>query len=357
MILASLFMFVLLPAAAGIVYLYGWAANQYHSVVGFSVRSEELESPLSILESFTSSGTANASDSDILYEYIRSQQLVEEVNEDLDLEKIFNRPEGDPLFTLGENPTIEDLHWYWGWMVSLSYDSGTGILEVESRAFTPEDATAISQAIVDRSTALINALSEEARLDAIRYAEQDLREAEEHLKDIQVRMLSFRNTEQMVDPAGDVEARMGVLTGLETQLAQALVQRDMLAQYAGESDSRLIRLNDQIAAIERRIENEKSKLGGSGGALPLASTIGEYEELLLDRGFAEQAYTAVLAAFQQARAEARRQHRYLAAHISPTTAQDSLYPQRWLLALAGTLLLFAVWATGLLIVFNIKDRR
>ena len=67
--------------------------------------------------------------------------------------------------------------------------------------------------------------------------------------------------------------------------------------------------------------------------------------------------TSALAALDAARTEARRQTRYLAAHILPTRAESPRYPQREvLLALVG---LFAVvaWATLALMAYAVKDRR
>ena len=358
----SFLLLVLIPGALGVAYLYTKAADQYHSTVGFSVHTEESSNPLDFLGAFTQSGGNSASDADILYEYIRSQQLVEEIASELDLVAIYNRAKDDPVFTLGQDPTIEDLHWYWEWMVSVAYDGGTGIIEVEARAFTPEDAHAIADAIVRRSTALINALSQEARQDAIRFAKRDLAEAEERLRAVRRKLRAFRDVEQIIDPTADVEQRMGLLTALEGQLAEALVSRDVLLGYAAPQDSRVRKLEDQIAAIEKRIENEKAKLGSGNGenaaeAERMAEVVGTYEELVMDREFAQQAYAAVLASYEEARTEARRQNRYLATHVGPTRAQESLFPKRWLLGLALVLFLLMSWIIIVLIIFNVRDTR
>lgn len=355
-------LFVVVPGALGVGYLYTRAADQFHSTVGFSVHSEEAGSPLDILGSITQSGKSSASDADVLYEYIRSQQMVEEVASELDLVTMFNRPEQDTLFTLGDDPTIEDLHWYWAWMVSVAYDGGTGIIEVEVRAFTAEDAHAIAEVIVRRSTALVNALSQEARNDAIRFAEEDLTRAEDRLREIRRELRSFRDVEQIIDPTANVEQRMGLLTALEQQLAEALVGRDVLLGYASPTDSRVRKIEDEIAAIERRIVKEKSKLGAGSttGTLQserMAEIVGTYEELVMDREFAQQAYAAVLASYEDARAEARRQHRYLATHVGPTMAEAALFPRRWLIGPAFVLFLLTSWIVMVLILFNVRDVR
>ncbi len=88
-----------------------------------------------------------------------------------------------------------------------------------------------------------------------------------------------------------------------------------------------------------------------------SSGLGEFEELVVDREFAEQSYTLALATYQQAEAEARRRHRYLAAHIEPTLSEDPEYPDRPLLIAAVFLLALAAWSILVLAGYNIRDRR
>ena len=152
--LAGFLLLVLLPFAAATAYLFTRAADQYHSEVAFSVRSEEVASASAgILGALTQIGGGSAPDAAILYDYIRSQEIVAAVDAELDLRTIWNRPgsgweDGDPVFTLGADPTIEALHGEWLRMVTVSYDTAAGIIDVTARAFTPEDAHAIAEAIL-----------------------------------------------------------------------------------------------------------------------------------------------------------------------------------------------------------------
>ena len=84
--------------------------------------------------------------------------------------------------------------------------------------------------------------------------------------------------------------------------------------------------------------------------------VGEYEKLLVDLEFSENAYTSALAEVEQARAEARRQSRYAAVHIQPTLAEESLYPQRELLVFIVFLIALAAWSVAALIFYNVRDR-
>ena len=109
---------VLLPLAAIAAYLYLVATDQYASRVGFSVRSQEMPSSESdLLGGLMALSSGSSKDSDVLYEFIGSQQIVDLINADLDLVAIFSKPENDPFFAYDPNGTIEDLVDYWGRMV------------------------------------------------------------------------------------------------------------------------------------------------------------------------------------------------------------------------------------------------
>jgi capsular polysaccharide transport system permease protein len=356
---AAFLLLVVLPFAAAVVYLETRAADRFHSDVAFSIRSEEAASAAAgLIGAITSIGTGTASDADILYEYVRSQGVVEAVDAELDLRAIWGRArERDPVFAIAPDAPIEALVGHWGRMVDVAFETGAGIIQVRVQAFTPEDARAIAQAVLERSSALVNQLSEQAREDAVRFAREELAEAEAHLAAMRARLSAFRRENRIVDPSADVAGQMGLLNALQAELAQALVERDVLLSFVGEEDQRVIQANRRIDAITGRIEAERASLGVTGSAAALPEVVGRYEELLVDLEFANTAYTQALASLAAARAEARRQSRYLAPHVRPTLAESPLYPRRLLLAGLVGLFLLLGWGALTLVYYNLRDTR
>jgi capsular polysaccharide transport system permease protein len=357
--LASFVLLVLAPFAVSVWYLYARAANQYHSEVAFSIRSEEGSSSAAagLLGALTKMGAGSASDTDVLFEYIRSQKIVEEIDAQIDLREMYRRAD-DPVFALGSDPSIEALLGEWRRMVEVSYDSSGGIIHVRANAFTPQDARAIASAILAHSGALVNRLSDQAREDAVRFARQELAEAEANLRAMRQRVADFRRDNRIVDPSADAAGQMGLLNALQAQLAQALVDRDVMLSYAEPNDQRVLQVNRRVDAIGERIEAERASLGiaeGKAGTLP--QVIGAYEELQVDMEFANTAYTQALGGLTAARAEARRQSRYLAPHIEPTFAESALYPRRVLLAGLTGLFLLLGWGIAMLVYYNVHDNR
>ena len=353
---------MLLPFAVSVWYLFARAADQYHSTTAFSVRSEEIGSAAAgLLGALTQAGSGSASDTDILFDYIRSQEMVAAVDRRLDLRSIYNQAAPrDFYFTLGEDPSIEALTAAWHRMVQVDFESHAGIIQVRANAFTPEGATAIAKAVLDESTALVNRLSDQAREDAVRFARDELATIEENPQGPAGEARRLPPEEPPRRPAADVAGQMGLLSALQGELAKAMVERDQLLSFVGENDQRVVQAERRIAAIERRIDAERGTLGVSGASgteTALADVVGTYEELKVDLEFTSTAYTQAMAALAAARAEARRQSRYLAAHVLPTTAEQSLYPRRTMLAGLALLFLTLGWGILMLVYYNIRDSR
>ncbi|WP_233253578.1 capsule biosynthesis protein [Paracoccus binzhouensis] len=363
LLLASFLLLVALPTALWAWYLWARASDQYVSTVGFSVRKEQSVPSIDLLgglSSFAGSGGGSASDTDILYEYIRSQDMVERIDAELDLRTRFSRDwPHDFVFAFDPEGHIEDLTEYWQRQVKVLYDSSTALITLNVSAFTPEDAQQIAAAVFTQSSDKINELSAIAQDDATRLAKQELDKAREELTATRQAMTAFRMRSQIVDPEADLAGQMGVLSGLQAQLAEALVAHDLLIENAQPTDHRVIQSQQKIDALRRLIDAERSKFGAEGqgpAGESYAQLMAEYEKLAVDREFAEGAYRTARIAYETALAEAQRQSRYLAAHIEPKVAQSSTEPNRpWLLLMVAGMLLTG-WSILVLIYYSIRDR-
>ena len=351
---------VLLPVALTAFYLWGKAVDQYASTVGFSVRREEVSSAMDLLGGISGLSKSSSSDTDILYQFLKSQKLVADLDAKLDLRKIWSKPQGDPIYALDPDGSIEDLVDYWTQMVRTSYDSASGLIEVRVLAFTPEDATLIADNLFSQSSIMINSLSTVARDDAVSYSREELLETESRLKDARGAVTMFRTKHQIVDPSSDMASHSGVLGALQAQLTTAQVELDLLAPSTQEGDPRLTQAKRRIEVIEAHMATERNKVGvGPDGQVDdaYASIVGEYENLAVNLEFAQRAYTAALASHDAAQAEARRKSRYLAAHILPTTAEVSRYPARFTTLATISVFVFLAWAISVLVIYSLKDRR
>ncbi|MDQ1902445.1 hypothetical protein RAH32_18655 [Paracoccus sp. WLY502] len=356
---ASFVVIVLLPILVSTWYLYARAENQYASYMGFTVRSESGLATSDLLGGLTSlvgTTSSTGSDTDILYKFIQSHDLVQRIDDRLDLRAMWSKPENDPVFAYTGNDSLEDLLSEWERKVRVYYDAG--MIDLRVVAFDPKDAQAITQAIYDESTVLVNELNDVAREDALRYARNDLDEALERLRSARQEMTEFRNRHQLVDPAADVAGQAGVVSTLQAQLAEQLVALGLLQANAQENDPRIEQTQLRVNVIREQIAAERQKFGSeTATGEALSTVVGQFESLMVDREFAQQSYIAALATYDAARAESARQTRYLAAYVKPTLAEDAEFPMRAkLLSIMGGFLLL-IWIVGILTFYSLRDRR
>jgi len=362
-LLLSFVLIVLAPLFVIAGYLYTYAQDQYVATAGFTVRTEESGSATDLLGGLASFAGGNAtSDGDILYEFITSRDLVQRLNERVNLVAHYSAPHDvDPVFSLAPDATMEDLVDHWQRVARVSYTQSSGLIDLEVLAFDPETAHTLARAVVEESQILINELNDQARSDAMRYAETDLQASIVRLRSAREALTEFRTRTQIVDPESDIQGRTGVLNNLQQQLAEALIEFDLLSENtANPNDPRLIQAQRRIEVIRERIRQERrnfvtDEVGADGEDYP--TLMAQFEGLSVDRQFAEESYRAALTALDVARTNAARQSRYLAVYIRPSLPESAGFPRHESILALAFLFLALGWAILALVYYSIRDRQ
>lgn len=359
--MASVVLVVLLPVLLSAAYLAFLAEDQYASTTGFTIRQGETESASNILGGLTQLvGRSAAGNADLLFEFLQSQEIVERIDGQIDLRAHYSTTwPRDPVFSIRPEGPIEELARFWRRMVRITYNQASGLIMVEVRARDPGTARDIARLVIAESETMINMLNEAARRDSMANAEADLAEALRRLRTAREDMVAFRARTQILDPMADIQGRMGVLNNLQQQLAQALVDHDLLLPTADSADPRVRQAVRRIEVIRNRIAEERRSFAGQDVTVDntdYPQLLAQYEGMRVTQEFAEQSYLAALTAFDAARSNAARQQLYLATFIRPTLAQQASYPQR--LLLVGLTALFAtlIWSIMALVYYSLRDR-
>lgn len=361
-IAASFALVVLLPTLLAAAYLWIVARDQYHSTVSFTVQSEEYRSASDLFSGLSrlAGASSSASDQDILYQYIRSEDLVTELDRNVDLRAIFSRNwPMDPLFAFNPEGSIEDLHKFWLRSIHVNQDS-SGLMTVQVVAPTAQEAQLLTRSIFDMASVLVNRIAAATRDDAISYSRQELAQAESRLSQARQELVTFRLQTQIVDPSADLQGQMGIINSLQARLADTMIELDNLPPSIPAADPRRIRLEQTMASIERLVEQERRRFGEGGqgpGGEDFATLFSEYERLTSNMEFAEGTYRAAVSGYDSVLATAARQSRYLAPHVRPTLAERSLHPRRLQLAMIFFGFSVMIWALGVLIYYSVRDRR
>ncbi len=358
-LLALFILTVVVPTAGYGWYLFTAAADQYESDAGFSSRTETSPSAFDFLGMIAGGSSSSSSDMDIVFQFIRSQELMMRVDATLNLRAIFSKPVQDPLMRFDPAGSNEDLLTYWQSMVVPNFDRSSGLMTLTVWAFDPKDAQNIATQVLAQSTAMINELSKTAQADTTRYSKESLAKSENRMATAQQALTNFRVANGILDPAQQVSGTAQVVNTLVQQLASAQIDLDMLSGTVPASDPRLGQLNRRIGVIQGRMAAEQAKVGGLSdpGAPNYAQLVTDYQNLMMEQDFAQKAYLTALAAYDQAVSQAQHQTRYLATYLQPTLAQTSTAPQRVLRTLLAALVGLLTWSIGAMIYYALRDRR
>lgn len=350
---------VLLPTLIAGIYYAFIASDQYSVEAQFAVRSKE--SAVSGVEGLTfltglTGSAPNSSDSYIVTNFIASRDLVGEVDKALDLRSLFSRPEADWWASVDPEAAIEDLVDYWNTMVTTEFETHSGIVLMEVRAFRPEDAQTLAEKVIAESEKLVNDMSRRAREDAVAEAEKEVAHAEMRLRLARKAIAQFRGRELRLDPVATAEAREKILAELEGRLASLQTELTTLRSVSPNSP-RIASTEFQVEAVQQQIAavRNRTNIRDSDNEGSLNTQLTAFEEFETERMFAEKAFVSALASLEQARIEASAQNRYLSVFVQPKTPDIAVYPERMRWVAVVFILAFLTWAIGSLIFAGIRD--
>jgi capsular polysaccharide transport system permease protein len=361
----SFLVVVVLPLFLAAGYYFFIASDQYVSEFKFVVRdamsaSVGTKDPNGMGDVMAMAGgpRPNSLESYMVTEFVKSQKAAEQVQEKIDVRKLYSRPEIDWFGRFDESQPVEVFTTYWDRKVTAQYDMLTGIATARVRAYRAEDAYLIASTLLSMSEELINNLATRPQRDAIKSAEADLKKAEDRLAGIGRRLAQYRNTEQVIDPTSNVVTSNAQLAALlRGQIAQLQTELSSLKQQQLDShapisrvlQSRIKATREQLASVESEVANQRD------GANPLSKVMGEYERLDLERQFAADSVKAAMKTLDDARSSAVFQHMYVTAFVNPSLPESSIYPQRFASVAIVALVSLLVWTAGLLFVRAVRE--
>ncbi|CAA9285492.1 MAG: Capsular polysaccharide export system inner membrane protein KpsE [uncultured Craurococcus sp.] len=348
---------VILPTALAGIYLLGIAAPQYDSEARYLIRGRSAAAPsLGGLGDMMSGGALRPSAEDAMgiRDYLQSHDAVASLRGKLPLVEIFRRPEADPIARLWwEEPNAERLLDYFRRLVTVEYDTTSGITTLHVRSFRAEDSRGIATALLDLSEAMVNRLNERLQQDSLRVAREELARAEARLTAAQLAMSQFRERERAVDPTRSAAVAVETIGKLDGALAQARAELAEAQRFARADNPRLTTLRNRVEALDAqaRAERERVSIGEAG----LSQQIGDFERLSLERELARAQLASATASLEKARVDAQRQQLFLLRVVEPNLAEYARYPKATLTVLYIFLSLSVAYGLAWLLVAGMRE--
>ena len=336
-----------LPTLIAGVYYFALASDLYLSEVKFVVHGP-AKGPASSISAMLMSAAASSVSEDTyaVHEYLMSRDAVRRLEKEDDLRQLLGRPEGDLITRfpgiLFWRKDFEALYKAYSNFVSVEVDSSSGVSTLDVKAYRPEDAQRVAQALLTFSEQLINALNERARHDALAVFKREVDSTEQNIAKIQSELTAYRVKQKMLDPKSASAGPIGLLAQMNAQLASS---KGQLAEIIRNSPSspHIPLIRTRINSLEKLIAEERGKITGGSGSV--ATALGEYERLDVQRLLAEKTLASAFTSLEAARLEAQRQQLYLETIAQPNLADYPLYPKR--------LASFATVAATCLLVYGI----
>jgi capsular polysaccharide transport system permease protein len=351
----KLFLFVIAPTIAATVYYVFIARDQFMSTTSVSVKTEGTPSLGidSIIGSFASSGTSK--DALLVQEYILSRDMLKLLDEKEQFLKHYQNPNIDFLARLAPDATFEDAYEYYREMIGIKFDSESGVLTLEVKAFDPQSAQRFAQTLIKLSEQKVNAMSIHMQNDKIAFTKGVLDEAEKRLFAAQKAILSIQQEQGDFSPDHSAKSLMGLKSGLENALAQAQTQLNEARAIMAPTAPQVLALDSKVRSIKAQIRKENNRLIGSKEDGGMGKNIAEFELAMLEKELAQKEYQSATISLEAARLDALKQKSYLVEITSPSLVDEASYPKRWLKILTVFLVSLAAFGIFSLTVSAVKE--
>lgn len=360
----SFFIAVVFPALIAFLYFSLIESNEYVSEAHFTVRkgSESKSAISDVMSGISASmgmggiGTSSTTqDVFIVADYIRSRTIIEDLGGKQVLYNAYSGKNADWLSRLSSAASLEKAWKYWNRKVSAVIDTPSGIITLDVRAFTPDDAQGLARLILTKSEALVNDISERSRRDAMTRALSEIKSAEDRLRLARAELADFRNKNNLIDPMLSAKT-------INDNIGKLLQDRSVLENNRAtlgssvSADSPMLRvLNAQIAALDQQISDLRSQLTSQSKGDALSGQIAGYESRQIEVQFAEKLYSIAQDAYNAARREQERQQLYLVTVEQPSTPEKPTYPRIFLDTMTVFAACLVLWSMGALLVASVRD--
>jgi capsular polysaccharide transport system permease protein len=347
--------FVLLPTLFATGYYGILASDQFESFSLFTVQSSEMQPALMDGLFPGLAGGGQSRDALAVRDYVLSRDMLVRLDKERAFIAHYKDSSRDWFARLGSDASFEDAYLYFGRKVFADFDQTSGTVTIQVRAFDAASARTFAQSILAYSEEMVNKLSERERRDRISFAEMEVVKAEARLTSARQVIVALQQKHEDFNPLQTATATMTLRTQLEGELAKARAELLQLKSFMHDDAPQVRAATEKVKSISAQVSGESRRLVDPSKPGGLSATFADFERAMVEKEFAQKAYESAMATLEVARAEANRQHRYVAVIASPSMPDESTYPLRIRSVIAAFVLSFLLWGVGNMIVAAVRE--
>lgn len=302
-------------------------------------------------------GTNASRDLLLLRDYLRSNDMMVGLDRDLALRSHYGDPRKDVLSRLWFwNRPYERFHDYFLSRVDVTYDDYSQVLVVRARAYSPDMAHAIADAMIHRGEQYMNQLDNQLAREQVEFVDTQIVGMRSRMQDARRDVLQYQNKHGLVSPKMTVESVSAVVAQLEQKRADLLARRQAMAGYLTASAPDMVQINTEIDAIARQIAEQNARLASVGNSG--LNVVAEQQELLESRAeMAESAYKAALAALEKQRIDAVRKLKSVQILQTATFPDYPMEPRRIYNVMLSAIIVGLITLILSLLIAIVRDHR
>ncbi|AJD05846.1 capsular polysaccharide export system, inner membrane protein [Campylobacter lari] len=323
------FRIVLILTAFVVFYYVLIAANRYVSESVLSVKSTTGDSgAITGIAALLTNNSFSSEDITFLKSYIHSLDMLNILEEKIQIRELYQKQKLDFFYSISSSADQEEfLKYYQNRVKIIQENSANGLLRVEVEGFDPQSAHLIASTIVKESEKFINEISHKAAREQMQFAEEELLQFKKRYQKAKDELLAFQNKYGVFDPLKQAEGTLKLIAELESKIAAKEAELLMMQSYINDNAPQIVTIKSEITALKKQLQKEKSKVSSPKSSQKLNDLAAKFQDLTIEAGFAESAYTAALKAYESARIEALRKIKQVVIVQSPSLPQSAKYPE------------------------------
>jgi capsular polysaccharide transport system permease protein len=274
-------------------------------------------------------------DSKVLELYIRSHEMFNYIDKKFHLREHYTSDELDfaqrlypdaqiPLYRANEKNLLAK----YNENLLVVYDDPSETLKLTFIHTDPKIAKKILQTIIERAEEVINQFSKENAEVALKFIEKQRKEKREEFIASIRKLIAYQNVHHTIDPSLDVERKITILTGLETELIKNEVEYASKLKTWNPNGAQMKMLKETILNIKRSIRRVKEELSGKDNGKELNTNVFDFELLKSDMEFSKEVYRQTLINQEEVKIEVAQKSKHLVIVAKPTFADDYTYPNK-----------------------------
>ena len=253
--------------------------------------------------------------------YVQSPQVLQDLEDELDFNRAYSKKGLDVFSGIKPSSSRETKYRFFKNQIKVSLNSNSGIIELTTYAFKPEDALKINRFLIKQTEIFVNSLNQEVYKRQLDFGKEQIAMAKLKLDNEIKKLETFQSNYKMLNIEYESKSTLNMIAGLESKLVDLQIKLSDAKRLFLDNTPEIKYLSDQVDILKKQIEKERTKLVSEDG-LALNKRSAEINEIKSNISFLKEIYKTTLATSESNRVDSSQQQRFLAILSEPLKPEE-----------------------------------